>query len=179
VPILEGRPRFRIVKEPKGDERLKGFSAGQAFKWERDVTSLVRQKYDEGLVNFPRLKLLGMTSESGDVLGFCGWHPREPQFPVPGTPMSEPPYIHLIGLAHDYHPGWYSEDGLRLGSELLLDALKKITIQWAAPAMPPVWALVDKLNEPSHNLFERHGFGRIEKKGGDDRQYRPYGIPIF
>jgi hypothetical protein len=179
VPVLEGRPKFRIVKEPKGDERLKDFSAGDAFKWQRDVTKLIRHKYDNGLAGFPRLKLMAMTSAAGDVLGFCGWHPRQPHFPVAGTQIFEPPYIHVIGLAEDYHPGWYSEDGLRLGSELLVGALTKIAVQWKVPDMPSVWAMVDRLNEPSHNLFERHGFGRIEATAGDDLQYRPYGIPIF
>ena len=65
MTVLEGRPKFQIVKEPKGDKRLENFSAGDAFKWERDVTNLVRQKYEEGLVNFPRLRLLAMTSVAG------------------------------------------------------------------------------------------------------------------
>ena len=58
--------------------------------------------------------------------------------------MIEPPYIHLIGLSRHHHPGWYSEAGARLGSELLLGALKKIGLQWRTDDMPAVWALVEQ-----------------------------------
>jgi hypothetical protein len=178
MSVLQGRPKFSIVKEPKGDTRLQGFSTGSAMKWERDVNCLVAQRYEVGLAGFPRLKFMAMTSTGGEVLGLCAWHPRQPQYTPPGKQMIEPPYIHLIGLAEQFR-GWQSEDGKRLGSELLVGALKKISLQAGTPEMPAVWALVDSKNADSHNLFERHGFGLIKKPTGDHRQYRPYGVPIF
>jgi ribosomal protein S18 acetylase RimI-like enzyme len=178
MPVLGGRPKFAIIKEPKGDSRLEGFSAGSAKKWERDVNNLVKSRYDAGLAGYPRLKMMAMTTAAGDVLGVCGWHPKQPQYTPPGKQMVEPPYIYVIGVAEQFR-GWRSEAGLRLGSELLVGTLKKIAVQWDTPDMPAVWALVDPKNDDSHNLFERHGFGLIKKETGDHRQYRPYGLPIF
>jgi ribosomal protein S18 acetylase RimI-like enzyme len=176
--VVEGRLKCLWVKEPKGDDRLKGFTTGVAEKWERDVNSIVAQRYEVGLAGFPRLKIMAMMSETDEVVGLCGWHPKQPQYTPPGKPMIEPPYIYFIGISKQFRSG-RDENGNRLGSELLVGALKKITLQWKTPEMPAVWALVDKANERGHNMFERHGFGRIEKKQGDDRQYRPYGTPIF
>ncbi len=133
--VLKGRPKFPLVKEPKGDKRLKGFSVGATEKWEHDVNKLVEARYTEGLAGFPRLKIMAMTTADGDVLGLCAWHPRQPQYDPPGRQMIEPPYIHLIGVSKQFR-GWKSEAGCRLGSELLLGAMRKITLAAARLKCP-------------------------------------------
>ncbi len=179
MPVLQGRPKFPIIKTPKEDPRLKGFSCGNGQKWERDVNTMVKELHDKGSAHYDRLTVMAMESQSGDLHGICGFRPKQPQFQPPGPQMLEPPYIHVIGLSAS-HRGWTLEDEkTRLGSALLVGAIKKIAIQWPGDRMPAVWALVARKNALSHNLFERHGFVLIRKENGDHRQYRPTASRFF
>jgi hypothetical protein len=179
MPVLEGRPKFPTIKDPKGDPRLKDFSCGSKEKWERDVNDLVKELYERGSAIYDRLTVVAMESQSGELLGVCGFRPKQPQFKPPGKETVEPPYIHVIGLSKSYR-GWTLEDEkTRLGSALLAGTMKKIALVWSGDATPAMWALVAPKNKYSHNLFERHGFGLIKKPSGDHRQYRPYGLPLF
>jgi hypothetical protein len=178
-PVLPGPLSFPLIRKPQGDTRLAGFSTGTKEKWERDVNELVDFHYKIGMQGWPRLKIMAMMSAADEVLGVCGWHPKQPGFTPPGKQMTEPPpYIRFIGIAEGFRKR-NSEAGVTLGDELLVGALKRIALQWPSKAMPAVWALVDPKNKDSHNLFERHGFRMIEKEVGDHRQYRPYDLELF
>lgn len=179
MATLEGRPKLAIIKQPRGDERLREFSTGSREKWETDVNNLVRELFEYGLEFYPRLTVLAMTSEAGDILGLCAWRPKKLE-PTPPTlePPPEPPYIHLIGISKQFR-GDRTQEGERLGCALLVGALRAIDVQWTDTVMPEVWALVSRENIDSHELFARHGFELIKKKDGDDRRYRPPGLQIF
>jgi ribosomal protein S18 acetylase RimI-like enzyme len=176
VPVLDGPPRFSIVVEPKGDARLKNFSCGEAEKWEGFANRVVAKHY-LGTAGMP-LTLVAMEDPSGELLGLCGFRPMEVGFDPPGRRMAEPPYIHVIGLSRRYR-GWTLAEGPTLGSAMLVGTMKKIALLWPGEAMPAIWALVSPENTSAHQLFQRHGFGLIGKPEGDDRRYRPYGLPIF
>jgi hypothetical protein len=185
-----GRLYFAQIKEPKGDPRLEGFSTGTKDKWQRDVNKLVDELYAYGLELYPSLTMLGMTSEAGDVLGLCAWRPKRLEDEMDADAAAseyphEPPYIHLIGISEPFQGAKAEASEHTVGYDLLRVALTAMKEQWVLPDapdasdMPDVWALVDRNNKRSHELFASHGFEVIRKERGDDRRYRPYGLPIF
>src|SRR2546423_1803469 len=136
MPVLSAKPRFRIVKTPKGDERLKGFCCGTREKWERDINSLVERQYT-GTAHY-RPTVIAMLSSSHDVLGLSGFRPRAVEFPIDPAPETEPAYVHLIGLSQAFR-GWrLPDEKTRLGDALLAGTLKKIAVEWPGDKMPAV-----------------------------------------
>jgi hypothetical protein len=172
----EGHTTFSLIKEPKGDPRLKDFSTGDRTEWECAVNDLVLELYEDGLARYPRIRMLAMTDGSGETLGLCAWRPKKLE-PTTG-PYEEPPYVHLIGVSERFRRPHEDDGAPSIGSALLVQALKEIRIQWNTSVMPDVWALVHRDNDESHQLFARHGFSLVKRNAGDDRRYRPPKLPI-
>lgn len=184
-----GRLHFVQIKEPKGDPRLERFSTGTKEKWQIGVNKLVAELFTHGLELYPSLTMLGMTSEAGATLGLCAWRPKKLEAEMADDsdsisgPAHEPPYVHLIGINESFQGATVNGSEHTVGYELLRVALTAMKEQWVvrdkpASEMPDVWALVDRNNKRSHELFASHGFMVMRKKRGDYRRYRPYGLPI-
>jgi ribosomal protein S18 acetylase RimI-like enzyme len=105
----------------------------------------------------------------GTLLGLCATQPR----PF-GDDPSEPDtaYIFLIAVNGTFR-GYRTPDGARIGDVLLEDALREIREQWGRGPAPRIWALVAPSNSASHNLFDRHGFLKLDAAGsGYDIRFR-------
>jgi hypothetical protein len=178
VPVLDGPPRFDIITEAKGDERLKGFCCGTREKWERDINELVEKQYTGDAVFHPTM--VAMMSTSGDVLGVSGFRERGLDFPARGSaPETMPAYVHLIGLSKGFR-GWRLQDEkTRLGRSLLGGTLTKVAAAWTGNKMPCVWALIHPDNRDSQRIFKTSGFDWVGARAGDHPWYRPYGLPLF
>lgn len=173
--------QFEGIVEPKGDERLAGFSTGSDERWELQVNKLVRHLYEDGKrdrhgVSVPELFVFAML-EGARLVGLCSWIAKEVVAAGDGELCEEgdngpPPYIHFMGIDKGHR-------GRGLGHNLMLASLEAISQQWTGPQMPTVWGLVDRENDDCRSLVAWHGFRPIEKPVGDDRWVRPAGLMVF
>jgi GNAT superfamily N-acetyltransferase len=175
-----GDLHFEEVAEPKGDERLAGFSTGKVERWELQVNELVKSLYELGKrdrngAHVPELFVFAMLEADGVLLGLSAWMAKaviaagdDELYGKEGPP----PYIHLMGISEDHR-------GRGLGGNLLLASLEAISQQWTGARMPAVWGLVDRDNKDCRALVAHYGFKMIKKRGGDDRWVRPAGLSVF
>jgi ribosomal protein S18 acetylase RimI-like enzyme len=107
----------------------------------------------------------------GDLVGIVAIQPASVAQPEGQVSAA---YISVIGISDAYRGK--RKNGARLGDYVLRDALETISVAWSE--MPAVFALVDPKNDPSCQLFRRHGFEIIvPAEAGNDQADSLFGRP--
>ena len=153
---------------------LASFACGGNSKYEQEVDSIVAE-IAAGRAPFLHVRV-AEDPENGALIGLCATQGR-----AFGDQPSEPDaaYIGVIGINGPFR-GWRTYDGTRFGDVLLTDALTQVRYRWGDGPMPRVWALVDPPNTASHNLFDRHEFGKLAASGaGYDIWFLSRGEPTL
>lgn len=147
---------YASVIDPLLHPALQGFSCGGMNEFEREVDEIVdlfRTGHRPAQLQF----LVGREPNSHSLVGLCAIHEREMPGVSPGAM-----YVGIIGISLPFR-GRRLPDGTRIGDWLLHMSLTQLQSSWRV--MPLVWALIDRANQPSIDMFERHGFAEIPNQG--------------
>lgn len=176
MSALAAVPRARSVN-PMLYAPLDGFTCGTTTSFEREVNEIVQALYDGAALGVH--VRVAEDNGTGEFLGVCGIVQRPLLLAPPHGPIPDAAYIAVIAVPLSCRGKHRLPDGTRLGEFLLKDALRLIHLAWGGGSMPPVWALIDGSNAPSHNIFNPYDFGYIPPgpAGGYDIRLRPRGLP--
>jgi ribosomal protein S18 acetylase RimI-like enzyme len=155
--------------DPRFVPSLAAFASGGGTPYELEVEDLVEASHRGDY--WPATFRILEDPEDGALIGLCATQPR------PLDEDLDAAYIFLVAVNEPFR-GWRTPDNKRFGDVLVEDALEQIRERWGGGPMPPVWALVDRANDASHNLFHRHDFGQIDGVGtGYDIRYLTRELP--
>lgn len=161
--IVEPLRPVRVLHRPKKFPALRSFSCGRkGSSWEKSVNDWARELY---LGKEREAQTVVVVEDAaGRLIGIGSFRPEA--LPVRiriSKPIVNAQCVHMLGIDRLYR-GARLADGLRPGDILLQGVLDQIKVA-CDERMPYVWALVNPDNEPSHDLFSRHGFSQLPHSG--------------
>ncbi len=159
---------YAAVIDPLLHPALQDFTCGGSAHYEREVDEIVdafRTGHRPEQLQF----VIGRVDGTNKLVGVCAIHERDLPNVSPGAL-----YVGVISINEEFR-GSRLEDGSRLGDWLLQTSLWHLQTTWGS--IPAIWALIDRANVPSQELFSRHGFSEIPNDGYC-LMFRPEGLPV-
>jgi ribosomal protein S18 acetylase RimI-like enzyme len=155
---------------PKTYRPLRGFTCGEGkTRAEREVDEMTSD-YARGRRSCTIFRAT-VEQPGGQLVGVVAIQPANVTQPDGQVSAA---YISVIGVSVAYRGR--RKAGARPGDHVLRDALQTISVAWKS--MPAVFAMVDPNNDPSCNLFRRHGFEVVvPAEQGNDEADSLFGRP--